>query len=282
MGGAASPTIRWSCSSSWPSPSAWSAAARLESARELGAAGLGLGSARSARACARLAFASARRDVGRGLRACRSARSRPLALAFRAAATRALALAAALAAARCRRDSASCAGRPCPCGLPLGGRSAAARGARFGGRGPSGRGGLGRRDPRGDPLLDRGPLGLQLGVSALVGGHIIGGRGRDGASLDQQPVDVGGLRRGPAAPSTLVARRLCGRDLAVRRDLPFQSWPSGPGPRPAGACTAVSRSISWAVVSNMVVDHWSRVDRSAVERLSTSSAIGSRLVCCWY
>ena len=37
-----------------------------------------------------------------------------------------------------------------------------------------------------------------------------------------------------------------------------------------------------AVVSNMVVDHWMRVCRSAVPVSVISSATGSRFVCCWY
>ena len=198
--------------------------------------------ARSARARARLAWASARRDSAAACASCRSARNlSDLALAFRAATRAAFALAAARAAARCAaarpiRRGAFGGGPPgggafggsTPLSRGLGGsggRGAALSRSLRGGGSPGG-GGFRRSDPSSDALLDRGPLGLQLGVSTLVGHHVVSGGRGDGALLTEQPRHVGRLRRGPPL-ERLGGPQIGGGPLPVRRHLAFHDGGAG-------------------------------------------------------
>ena len=128
---------------------------------------------------------------------------------------------------------------------------------------PARRLGLGLGDPDGDPLLDRRPLLGQLGVLAPCPG-----RPRSAAAampplpLRQQRGDAG-LLRAPPCLERLLGDQVRGRLLAVRGDLLLESppaWPWPPRAWPAGPRSG--RSLA-AVVSNIVVDHCSRVCRSA-------------------
>ena len=148
---------------------------------------------------------------------------------------------------------------------------------------PAGLAPRGLGDPDRDPLLDRSPArGPAWRIAALSCGHVVGRRALRRLPLLQQPGDARLLRRPRCASSAWLGSSGSPPPPAVRRDLDFQRRLLGPWP-PRACLLDLGQLVDLGrVVSNIVVDHWSRVCRSSVRLRSTSRATGSRLVCCWY
>ena len=142
--------------------------------------------------------------------------------------------------------------------------------------------GLGLGDPDRDPLLDRRAFASAAGRSAPC----------------RRPRR---RRPPPAGPRRCCEQRGHAGLLGRRPRLEGLAQSPGSPPRPcrsaatcfsSAACRAlaasslrwipVSSSISAWAVSNIVVDHCSRVCRSSGELAPTSRATGIRLDCCWY